>query len=75
MFSDVTSNTWRIRGCIYSLVKMASDAAKLLDELMGRDRNLAPTEKRSSSLGFEDPDVRFIIEYSVYLELKQRRVS
>ena len=38
---------------------MASDAAKLLDELMGRDRNLAPTDKKRSAPSFEDPEVCF----------------
>jgi len=37
--------------------KMASSAlAQMLDELMGRDRNLAPTEKRSDPK-WDDPDV------------------
>ena len=36
---------------------MASDAAKLLDELMGRDRNVAPTERKRSQPSFEDPEV------------------
>ena len=35
----------------------ASQAAALLDELMGRDRNLAPTEKRAE-LRWDDPEVR-----------------
>lgn len=37
---------------------MASNAlAAMLDELMGRDRNLAPTEKRSDPK-WDDSDVR-----------------
>jgi len=37
---------------------MASNAiASMLDELMGRDRNLAPTEKRSDPK-WDDTDVR-----------------
>lgn len=35
---------------------MASVAAALLDELMGRDRNLAPTEKRRE-IKYDDPEV------------------
>ena len=35
---------------------MASTAAALLDELMGRDRNLAPTEKRKE-IKWDDPSV------------------
>lgn len=34
----------------------AHAAAALLDELMGRDRNLQPTEKRSE-LKWDDPEV------------------
>lgn len=38
--------------------KMASHAlAQMLDELMGKDRNLAPTEKRDQ-VHWSDPDVR-----------------
>lgn len=37
--------------------KMASHAlAQMLDELMGKDRNLAPTEKRDQ-VHWSDPDV------------------
>ncbi len=32
-------------------------AAQLLDELMGRNRNIAPNEK-AKELNWEDPDVR-----------------
>ena len=32
-------------------------AAQMLDELMGRDRNLAPTEKRRE-VHWEDPEVK-----------------
>ena len=36
---------------------MASEAAKLLDELMGRERNLAPSEMPKVRLHFDDPEV------------------
>ena len=36
--------------------KMAADAAKLLDELMGRDRNANPSEARRE-VRWEDHDV------------------
>ena len=36
--------------------KMSNPLASMLDELMGRDRDLAPTEKRSE-IKWDDPDV------------------
>ncbi|KAI0239730.1 Luc7-like protein 3 [Lamellibrachia satsuma] len=43
---------------------MASTAAALLDELMGRDRNLAPTEKRKE-IKWDDPSVckYFLVDF------------
>ena len=43
---------------------MASTAAALLDELMGRDRNLAPTEKRKE-IKWDDPTVIFNYSFCV----------
>ena len=40
--------------------KMSNVLAQMLDELMGRDRNLAPTEKRSETK-WDDPDVITVI--------------
>lgn len=49
--------------------KMAVQAAAaLLDELMGRYRNLAPTEK-TKELNWEDPEVRYYIFYVFYNDL------
>ena len=36
---------------------MASEAAKLLDELMGRNRNLDPDDKLRAKPKFENPEV------------------
>ena len=50
--------------------KMAASAAALLDELMGRDRNLAPTEKRRE-IKYDDPEVprniKFLYSLKLYL--------
>ena len=41
---------------IVEKTRMSNVLAQMLDELMGRDRNLAPTEKRSETK-WDDPDV------------------
>lgn len=51
----------------------ASQAAALLDELMGRDRNLAPTEKRAE-LRWDDPEARTFL-FSMYIFSFRERLS
>ena len=46
---------------------MAAEAAKLLDELMGRNRNAAPTENRRD-IHWDDPEV--IMFYGFKMGLK-----
>lgn len=47
----------------------AAAAAALLDELMGRDRNLAPTEKKPE-LRWNDHQVMKLVKYTFFLSLK-----
>ena len=44
---------------------MSNVLAQMLDELMGRDRNLAPTEKRSETK-WDDPDVSCLKKTTFY---------
>lgn len=43
-------------------------AAALLDELMGRNRNVPPTEK-TKEVNWEDPEVNFIVNSIFVLTL------
>ena len=45
---------------------MAADAAKLLDELMGRDRNANPSEARRE-VRWEDHDVSLRIFMTLFI--------
>ena len=60
MWKDIVSNyDYTLYFCFCRLKKkltMAMTAAQLLDELMGRDRNLVPGEK-SAQVHWSHPDV------------------
>lgn len=48
---------------------MVDTARQLLDELMGRNRNLDPTAAKSKKVQWDDPEVRFFGEIHFFFNL------
>ena len=55
-------HSFSVSGFREKIEKMSNPLASMLDELMGRDRDLAPTEKRSE-IKWDDPDVIVFFSY------------